>query len=610
MNVNTVKEKMLVYTPILDSLRYEALYVNEKYMTDITEQQSDSIKESMSDDLIQDSPKGEKIKETPDGSIIVTLYKGKFILLKQFSHSMRKETLCFPQKPDLTPEADDAANELCEELGVKNFNLRFLGNVVDDSGVCGNKVAIYYAKLKEKSCLKRTEGDTQIIEMDEEELRKSDITDGLTLSAIDLYKKYKRDENIKIRKKNIDKNIKNKEKQIKHNRNKGLSLLNFVNKRDNLVLCLTLNQIADTNFFASMDSAEYKALYNLINNEKLVVSTFKNKDTNKDFDIISYFEDRIIKTLNALASGDSKATFITSKFLITDKNTTTLSKPDIEQLLGYNFVLKSQENGIPLIQTEIKGKNKKSVPFSITYYLEVCEGVGEESSPAEEFVNLCSSEVRKKSKLYYFFKYKKLLKEGKDEEKENLKRSFEDKEFVGWVECIFKLNELLAKKAAFISNKTIFEDIKKEKNLETIMNCMMENKELFRKKLKEKSYQQLTDNIYNNLKETEEQLKELKGNRSQMFQEIDKWENKKGGANKTKQKQISKEIVSECYNVFNAFLACGYIRNQYQTSINGIIAVPQCKILDIVDEKYVIRTYDINGDKLVEIEDIVIGKIE
>ncbi len=130
------------------------------------------------------------LKQTPGGSVIVPVYKGKFILLKQFRHSMRKETLCFPrgfQEPDLTPEAN-AANELREELGVEDFKLRFLGNVVADSGVCGNEVAIYYAELNEKPFFKRTEGITQLIEMDEEELGKSDISDGFTLSGIALYK--------------------------------------------------------------------------------------------------------------------------------------------------------------------------------------------------------------------------------------------------------------------------------------------------------------------------------------------------------------------------------------------------------------------------------------
>jgi len=129
------------------------------------------------------------------GSVIIPFFKGKFVLLKQFRHALRDYQICFPRgfcEVNNTPE-QNALKELTEELGVdsSSFKLKYLGDVVADSGLCGNKVSIYLAVLEDEPKVLQTEGITNIITLNEFELKDNitngKINDGFSLSAFALY---------------------------------------------------------------------------------------------------------------------------------------------------------------------------------------------------------------------------------------------------------------------------------------------------------------------------------------------------------------------------------------------------------------------------------------
>ena len=124
--------------------------------------------------------------------VALTMCGEKYILLKQYRHSLRSLQYSFPRgfaEKGLTPE-ENLRKELHEELGAEPEEIKFLGTVVADSGVSGVKVSVYLCRVNSfeehthYEGIKKTElfSRTELEEM----TRGGKITDGFTLSALQL----------------------------------------------------------------------------------------------------------------------------------------------------------------------------------------------------------------------------------------------------------------------------------------------------------------------------------------------------------------------------------------------------------------------------------------
>ena len=132
------------------------------------------------------------------GVVIIPLHEGRIVLLNQFRHSLRDFQLSFPRgfgEIGISPE-ENAKKELCEELKLEAKNitdLTYLGDVVADSGLCGDNVSVYTCNVsipKREEEIKH-EGIIGTVEKTTEEFKQmiqnAEITDGFTLSAYSLY---------------------------------------------------------------------------------------------------------------------------------------------------------------------------------------------------------------------------------------------------------------------------------------------------------------------------------------------------------------------------------------------------------------------------------------
>lgn len=121
--------------------------------------------------------------------VCVPKYTDKYILLKQYRHALRDYQYAFPRgygELGLSPE-ENAQKEMREEMNACVETVSFLGNIVADSGLLGNKVDIYLCAISSYSQPESYEGITELIEVSEDELeqmiKENKISDGFTLSA-------------------------------------------------------------------------------------------------------------------------------------------------------------------------------------------------------------------------------------------------------------------------------------------------------------------------------------------------------------------------------------------------------------------------------------------
>lgn len=129
-----------------------------------------------------------------DGVVILTRYKGKYLLLHQFRHAIRRDQYAFPRgfsDPGCTPE-EDVRRELCEELGADLVGEpRELGRIVSDSGLTGGCVHVFLAEIEHYEQHPDTEGIRSVVLLEQAELdewvRAGKIDDGFTLSALALF---------------------------------------------------------------------------------------------------------------------------------------------------------------------------------------------------------------------------------------------------------------------------------------------------------------------------------------------------------------------------------------------------------------------------------------
>lgn len=130
-----------------------------------------------------------------NGAVVtVPQYGDQFVLLKQYRHSLRDYQYAFPRgfgEIGISPE-NNAKKEISEEIGAVVLEHEHLGNVVADSGRCGDLVSVYYCRVTKPICKKDYEGIEEMLLLREQELDRliSDgmITDGFTLSAWSLLK--------------------------------------------------------------------------------------------------------------------------------------------------------------------------------------------------------------------------------------------------------------------------------------------------------------------------------------------------------------------------------------------------------------------------------------
>lgn len=125
--------------------------------------------------------------------IIIPHYKDKYILLKQYRHSLRDYQYSFPRgfgEPGLTSK-DNAIKELKEEINAEISDMRYLSNIVSNSGIAGNKVDVYIAEVEGYSIEGDYEGIESAILVNESELEhmisSGDINDAMTLSSLLIY---------------------------------------------------------------------------------------------------------------------------------------------------------------------------------------------------------------------------------------------------------------------------------------------------------------------------------------------------------------------------------------------------------------------------------------
>ena len=126
-----------------------------------------------------------------DGVVMIPVYKGKFILIRQFRHAIRSEQYSFPrgfaEKVD-KDSAESAIRELKEELGAQvSKEPRFLNCVTPDSGLASTQASVFLVEIDAYDPKIGHEGIEGSIELTAEEMNKGiedgDINDGFTLSA-------------------------------------------------------------------------------------------------------------------------------------------------------------------------------------------------------------------------------------------------------------------------------------------------------------------------------------------------------------------------------------------------------------------------------------------
>ena len=130
-----------------------------------------------------------------DGVVMVTVHNGKYVLLRQYRHALRKAQYGFPRgfaESGETP-MQSAIRELNEELhAMVTKEPVLLGRIAPDSGISSACVYIYLVKLDDYVVQKGHEGIMDAIEIPVEEFKNwidaGNTDDGFTLGAFSLMK--------------------------------------------------------------------------------------------------------------------------------------------------------------------------------------------------------------------------------------------------------------------------------------------------------------------------------------------------------------------------------------------------------------------------------------
>lgn len=123
------------------------------------------------------------------GVVSIPVYKGRFILLRQYRHAMRCHQYSFPRGygEDGLAGLENTKKELVEELHADLGRVEYVGTVVANSGVSGDRVEVFLCEVTAYDTAVGHEEITNSIELAPDELRQwiadQRIDDGFTLSA-------------------------------------------------------------------------------------------------------------------------------------------------------------------------------------------------------------------------------------------------------------------------------------------------------------------------------------------------------------------------------------------------------------------------------------------
>ena len=128
-----------------------------------------------------------------NGIVCMPVYDGKFLLLRQYRHSLRERQWGFPRgfgEQGLSAE-ENLRKEVQEEIVAEVLRVALLGYVAPDSGLLSSKVSVFCCEITEPALMMGYEGIDSLCLLSKEELaqkiRDGEITDGFTLSAFALY---------------------------------------------------------------------------------------------------------------------------------------------------------------------------------------------------------------------------------------------------------------------------------------------------------------------------------------------------------------------------------------------------------------------------------------
>lgn len=127
--------------------------------------------------------------EGGQGTVVLPMMESKFLLLYQFRHATRSWHYEVPRgfgQPGTSAE-QQAHNEILEEVGGKIAELVDLGILHNNTGLEGNNVKLFFARLASVGELAKVEGIERILWVSlgelEEMIASGKITDGFTIAA-------------------------------------------------------------------------------------------------------------------------------------------------------------------------------------------------------------------------------------------------------------------------------------------------------------------------------------------------------------------------------------------------------------------------------------------
>lgn len=135
------------------------------------------------------------------GTVMLTIFNKKIVLLKQFRHALRDFQYAIPRgfgTKGISGE-ENARKEIFEELGVFPDTISYLGKIIVDSGISNKEVYIYKCVIENIELKKGYEGIDEIQCLSQNELEDwidtEKITDSFTITAYEFYKRHKKRKN-------------------------------------------------------------------------------------------------------------------------------------------------------------------------------------------------------------------------------------------------------------------------------------------------------------------------------------------------------------------------------------------------------------------------------
>lgn len=152
-------------------------------------------KDSVTTDSLENCIAYERIIPTETGGVIsVPLYQGKFVLLKQYRHAIRRIQYSFPRGygEKGIPAEQNLNEELNEEIGAEKItNVCHLGEIAPDSGLTAGINDVFLCEVDQIHEKNGYEGINGLVLLKPEELddwiAAGKINDGFTLGAYQLY---------------------------------------------------------------------------------------------------------------------------------------------------------------------------------------------------------------------------------------------------------------------------------------------------------------------------------------------------------------------------------------------------------------------------------------